>query len=107
MRVARAADRRVLPRRRSSAAAGLEQVGRAHQIPVALARGAASLVDGPDDQALSPAAVAGRKDVFDVRAKLSVGRLVVGALVELDSELLRGGRFRPQEPERQENQVAL
>lgn len=46
------------------------QVRVTHQIPVALARGATTLIDRPDDEALSTAAVAGGEDAFDARRVL-------------------------------------
>ena len=45
----------------------LRQIGRAHQIPVALARGAAAFVEGPHYEALAAAAIAGGENAFDVR----------------------------------------
>src|SRR5690349_9063986 len=41
-----------------------------HQIAIALAGSAAALVDGPDDEALAAAAVAGREDAGDAGGEL-------------------------------------
>src|SRR5256885_11942801 len=57
------------------------QVGVTHEVTVALARRAASFVEGPDDQALAPAAVAGREHLRNAGLVFAVFSLDVSARV--------------------------
>jgi hypothetical protein len=60
----------------------LRQVRRAHQVAVALARGAATLVEGPDHEALAPAAVARREDAGKAGRVLLEVRLDIAAGID-------------------------
>ena len=81
----------------------LRQLSAAHQIAVALARGFAAFVDGPDDQALAASAVAGGEHAGDARIIPAVIGFEVGARIGLDSELLGQNLLRTEEAEREEH----
>jgi MFS family permease len=70
----------------------------AHQITVALARGAAAFVEGPDHQALSPTAITRGEDSRHVGGVLFERRLHVRSRVAFDPELIEQGLFRPEKP---------
>src|SRR5581483_1606692 len=73
------------------------QIRTAHEEPVAFAGGAAALVDGPDDQALAAAHVAGGEHAGDVGVEAAVLRLGVAAHVLLHAELIEKLIFRTAE----------
>src|SRR5262249_2511121 len=56
------------------------QVGLAHQVPIALPRRPAALVDGPDHQALPPPHVPPREHPLNARPALAALRLGVGEI---------------------------
>src|ERR1017187_6108286 len=65
------------------------QVGVPHEVAVALARGATAFVEGPDHQALPPAAVAGGKDAFEIGGVLLETGFDIGALVAVNAKVLK------------------
>src|SRR4051812_8293620 len=77
-----------------------------HKVPVALAGGGAALVDGPDDQALAAAAVAGGEDAGEAGRVLAGRSFGVAALVALDAELLDQGVFGTEEAHGEEDELA-
>src|ERR1035437_760465 len=84
----------------------LRKLSGAHEEAVGFAGGAAAFVDGPDDEGLAAAAVAGGEDVGDVGFEFSVFGLVVGAGVEFDAELGGDGVLGPKETHGEEAEVA-
>ena len=74
----------VAMRRKRRAPAHSGQVGIAHEIAVAFAGGTPALVEGPDDEALAAAAIAGRKNVGKVGRVFAVIGFDVGAWVAID-----------------------
>src|SRR6185437_10461011 len=75
----------------------------AHQITIALPRGAPAFVDGPDDQALPAPTVAGGEDTFDAGGESSVLRLDVGARIRAQAELREQRLLRTREAEREQH----
>jgi hypothetical protein len=84
---------------------GPRRTRRAHQVAVAFAGGAAAFVEGPDDQALAAAAVAGGEDALEVGRVLLVLGLDVAAGVALDAELLEQRLLGPEEAHRQQHEL--
>jgi hypothetical protein len=85
----------------------LQQGGLAHQVAIDAARRLASLPDRPDDQRLPAAEVAAGEHAGNARHVVGV-RLDVAARVELDAEVRQErALLRPQEPQREEDEVAL
>src|SRR5262249_26188170 len=83
----------------------LGQVGRSHKITVALSGSAASLVDGPDHQALAAPHVTGGEDPRHVRSVVAILSFGVGAVVALDAQLFKNRLFRTEGTHGQEHQV--
>ena len=69
-----------------SSAYGLRQVRPPHEVAVALAGGAAAFVEGPHDEALAAAAVAGSEDAGDALGVFFEVGFHVAARVALDAE---------------------
>src|SRR5207302_1107648 len=67
--------------------------------------GAPAFVDGPDDQALAAAHVAGGEHARDARGELAVLRLGVRALVLDHAELFEDLTLRPEEAHRQKYEL--
>src|SRR4051812_17745847 len=63
------------------------EIGHAHEIFVYCAGGFAAFVDGPDDERLTAAQVAGGEDAFQAGHVVAAG-LHVAARIELEAELL-------------------
>src|SRR5207247_5059957 len=81
------------------------QVIMPHEIAVALAGGATAFVEGPDHEALAPAAIPCGKDALDIgRIFVELG-IDVGARVAFHAESLKEGRFRPEKTHRQQQQL--
>ena len=78
---------------------------RAHQIAVALAGGAAAFVEGPDDEALAAAAVAGGEDAGNARGVFPVLGFDVAARVALDAERVEQRLLRPEEAHGEEDEL--
>src|SRR5262245_15751478 len=72
----------------------LGQIGRTHEITVAFSGSAASLVDGPDHQALTAPHVPGGEDSRHVRSVVAVLSFSVRAVVTLDAQLFKNYLFR-------------
>src|SRR6478736_3190025 len=83
------------------------QKRRAHEELIDRARGAAALVDRPDDERLAATTVAGREHAWHVGRELAVQCFVVGPAVELDAELLRDVSLGAQETHREQNQIRV
>src|SRR5436305_9926057 len=83
----------------------LRQRRLAHQVTVALARRPAALVDGPDDQALAAAHVAGGEYPRHAGREPAVLRPGVGAGVLLDAELVKELVLRAEEAHRQQHEL--
>src|SRR5262245_27644007 len=83
----------------------LRQICMAHQIPVALTSGAATFVEGPDDKALSAAAIAGGEDAREAGGIFLVLGLHVAARVALDAEGVEERLLRPKETHRKEDEL--
>src|SRR6266545_848632 len=81
------------------------QAGVAHQVAVTFARGAASLVEGPDHQALATATVARREDVRNAGLIFAVIRPDVGARIAFNPERVEQRLFRPEEAHGQQDQL--
>src|SRR5574341_1927048 len=81
------------------------QVGRPHQIAVALPGRAPSLVDRPDHQALAAPAVAGGKDPRNAGRELAVLGLSVGAGILFDAELFENSLLRAEEAHGEEHEI--
>src|SRR5919109_2190870 len=71
----------------------LGQVGRTHEITVALSGSAASLVDGPDHQALTAPHVPGGEDPRHVRSVVAILSLSIRAVVALYAQLFKNRLF--------------
>ena len=81
------------------------QIRRAHQVAVAFAGGAAAFVEGPDDQALAAAAVAGGENAFDVGGIFFELGFDVGARIAFDAERFEQRLFGPEKSHRQQDQL--
>ena len=83
----------------------LRQIRVPHQVAIAFARGAAAFVDGPDDQALAAAAVAGGEDALDAGRVFLVLGLDVGARVGFHIDFLQQRLLRAEETHRQQDEL--
>src|SRR5919199_3906272 len=83
----------------------LGQGSRTHEITVALSGSTASLVDGPDHQALTAPHVPGGEDPRHVRRVVAVLSFPVRTLIALDAQLCKNRLFRTEETHGQEHQV--
>src|SRR5215211_867395 len=81
----------------------LGQIGRSHEITVALSGSTASLVDGPDHQALTAPHVACGEDPGHVRSVVAILSFGVRAVVALDAQLFKNCLFRTKETHGQEH----
>src|SRR5436190_16565779 len=72
----------------------LGQASRTHEITVALSGSAASLVDGPDHQALTAPHVPGGEDPGHVRSVVAILSFGVRAVIALDAQLFKNCLFR-------------
>src|SRR5690606_29542147 len=78
---------------------------RAHEVAVAFAGGGAAFVDGPDDEALAAAAIAGGEDAGEVgRVDVVVG-LDVAARVGVEGERLEQGLLGSEEAHGQQHEL--
>src|SRR5438093_4358633 len=84
----------------------LRQAGVAHQVTIALARCAAARVEGPDHQALTPAAVARGEHFWNARLVLAVFGLDIGARVAFDAEGIQERLFGTEEAHGQEDKLS-
>src|SRR5712691_1098302 len=80
----------------------LGQASRTHEITVALSGSAASLVDGPDHQALTAPHVPGGEDPRHVRSIVAILSFGVRAVIALDAQLFKNCLFRTKKAHRQE-----
>src|SRR5262249_25412126 len=85
----------------------LRQIRGAHEVAVALARRLSALADGPDDQALAAAHVAGGEDALHARGVLALFRLGVGARVAIDVQLAQDRVLGAQETHGKKDQIGL
>ncbi len=76
-----------------------------HKIPVALARGAAAFLEGPDDEALAAAAIAGGEDARDAGGIFAVVGLDIGAGVALDAEGIEQRLLGAEEAHREQDEL--
>ena len=83
----------------------LRQIGRAHQVAVALAGGAATFIDGPYHKTLAAPAVPGGKHSLAVGRVLLVLGPDVAAGVDLDSEVLEERLLWAEEAHRQQHEL--
>ena len=87
----------------------LRQIGCAHQVAVALARGAAAFVEGPDDEALAAATIAGGEHCRHVGCEFSVLRFecfpIAAGTLRLDAEHLTDAKFRTEESGREQHEM--
>src|SRR5215470_3203997 len=83
----------------------LRQVSGTHKITVALSGSAASLVNGPDHQALAAPRVPGGEDPRHICRVMSVLSFSVRAVITLDTQLFKNRFLRTEETHGQEHQV--
>src|SRR5688572_30299815 len=96
-----------LTQRRSQRDSRGREAGFAHQILIDGAGGAAAFVDGPDDEGLPAAAVAGGEDAFKACGEAAVLGLEVRALVAFEAEHLADRLLGTEEAHRQEHELRL
>ena len=85
----------------------LRQSRGAHEVAVAFAGCAAAFVNGPDDQALAAAAVAGGEHALDAGRVPALVRLEVATRITRHAQLLGQLQFGAEEPERQQDEIGL
>ena len=75
---------------------GLRKVGAAHQITIALARSSSPLIEGPDNETLTTAAITGGKNARKAGGEFPVLGFDVGAGITLDVKGIEERLFRAQ-----------
>src|SRR5438876_10507731 len=83
----------------------LRQIGVAHQIAVALAGGAAAFIEGPNNQALATATIAGSEHAFHVSRVLFKIGFDVSAEVAFNFERIEQRLFGAEKAHREQNQL--
>src|ERR1044071_837418 len=84
----------------------LGKVCRAHQIAVALTRGATAFVECPDNKALATPAVAGCKHTFYIGGVFLVIGFDIGASVAFDRESIEQRLFRTKKAHGEQHQLS-
>ena len=88
-----------------SSAFRLRQIRGSHEEAIAFASGATTFIEGPDDEALAAAAVAGGKDAGEAGGVFLVLGLDVAAGIAVHIEGIEERLFRPEETHGEEDEL--